>query len=189
MENNIQEYAGKLINVLKNIEEQTPLINRLKEALKDAWLTKKKVFICGNGGSAGNAVHLANDFNYGIDKKGGIGLRVEALPANTSVITCLGNDEGYDSIFSQQLKVKADAGDTLLVFSGSGNSPNVVKAIEVANELGMKTFAILGFSGGKCKELAQVPIHFAIDDMQISEDMQVIIGHMCMQWLCEENLK
>ena len=87
------------------------------------------------------------------------------------------------------MKVKADAGDTLLVFSGSGNSPNVVKAIEVANELGMKTFAILGFSGGKCKELAQVPIHFAIDDMQISEDMQVIIGHMCMQWLCEENLK
>lgn len=188
MDNIVQEYAGRLINVLNNIEEQRPLIDKLIEALKDAWITKKKVFICGNGGSAGNAIHLANDFNYGIDKKGGIGLRVEALPANTSIITCLGNDEGYDSIFSQQLKVKADTGDLLLVFSGSGNSLNVVNAIEVANELGMKTFAILGFSGGKCKELAQVPIHFAIDDMQISEDMQVIIGHMCMQWLAANPL-
>jgi D-sedoheptulose 7-phosphate isomerase len=189
MENGIQLYTEKLIRVLEEIHEHTPLIDKLKEALKDAWIHKRKVFICGNGGSAGNAVHLANDFNYGIDGNGGIGLRVEALPANTSVITCLANDEGYDSIFSQQLKVKADSGDILIVFSGSGNSPNVIKALEVANDMGMKTFAILGFSGGKCKELAQFPIHIVIDDMQISEDMQVIIGHMCMQWLHAESLK
>ena len=73
----------------------------------------------------------------------------------------------------------------LIVLSGSGNSQNVVRALEVGNGIGMKTFAILGYSGGKCKTLAQYPIHFEIDDMQISEDLQLIVGHMCMQWLAE----
>ena len=71
----------------------------------------------------------------------------------------------------------------MIVFSGSGNSPNVVRALEAGNAKGMKTFAILAFSGGRCK-VAQNPIHFEIDDMQIAEDLQLIIGHMCMQWLC-----
>ncbi|UOG42751.1 SIS domain-containing protein [Leptospira noguchii] len=176
-------YIGRLQSVL--VPERASEIERLALSLKDAWETKKQVFFCGNGGSAGNAIHLANDFNYGIDKKNGIGLRVEALPANSAVITCLANDEGYDTIFSQQLAVKANPGDVLIVLSGSGNSPNVVKALEVGNKIGMITYAILGFSGGKCKELAKYPIHFPINDMQISEDLQVIVGHMCMQWLCE----
>ena len=73
----------------------------------------------------------------------------------------------------------------LIVLSGSGNSQNVVKALEVGNDIGMRTFAILGYSGGKCKKLAQYPIHFEIEDMQIAEDLQLIVGHMCMQWLAE----
>jgi D-sedoheptulose 7-phosphate isomerase len=114
----------------------------------------------------------------------GIGLRIEALPANAAVLTCLANDIGYENIFSEQLRVKANAGDVLVVFSGSGNSPNVVNALEMGNAKGMKTFAVLGYSGGKCKDLAQVPLHFEIDDMQVAEDLQLIIGHMIMQWLC-----
>ena len=82
--------------------------------------------------------------------------------------------------------MKADAGDLLLVLSGSGNSPNIVRALEIGNEIGLKTFAILGYSGGRCAELAQIPIHFPIDDMQISEDLQLVVGHMCMQWLNEK---
>ena len=74
----------------------------------------------------------------------------------------------------------------LIVLSGSGNSQNVVNAIQVANDMKLKTFAIVGFSGGKCKNIAQVPIHFPIDDMQISEDLQTIVGHMCMQWLSQK---
>ena len=74
-------------------------------------------------------------------------------------------------------------GDVLITFSGSGNSPNIVKALEEAKKIGMTSYAVLGYSGGKAKALADVPIHFAIDDMQISEDAQVIIGHMLMQWL------
>ena len=110
-------------------------------------------------------------------------MKVEALSANPAVMSCLANDIDFSEIFSEQLLVKAEAGDLLLVLSGSGNSPNVVRALEVANKIGMKTFAILGYSGGKCAELAQVPIHFRIEDMQIAEDLQLIVGHMCMQWL------
>jgi D-sedoheptulose 7-phosphate isomerase len=179
------------IKLLKETLDVGPIekIELLAEAMLEAWKNKKTVYICGNGGSAGNAIHLANDFNYGIDKKNGVGLRIEALSANASVLTCIANDEGYDKIYSQQLRVKADANDVLIVLSGSGNSPNVVNAVLVGNELGMKTFAILGYSGGKCKEIANVPIHFAVNDMQISEDLQVIVGHMIMQWLCEKGNK
>jgi D-sedoheptulose 7-phosphate isomerase len=142
--------------------------------------------VCGNGGSAGNAMHLANDLLFGVGRKnGGGGIKVEALSANPSVLTCLANDLGYEEIFAHQLKVKGSAGDLLIVLSGSGNSPTVVRALETANAKGMKTFAVLGFSGGKCKEIAQHSIHFDVDDMQIAEDMQLVVGHMCMQWLCE----
>ena len=141
------------------------------------------MFIAGNGGSAGNAVHLANDFLYAMSKRPGSGLCVQALPANPAVITCLANDEGYDSIFALQLAVQARAGDVLIVFSGSGNSPNILRALEEAKRIGLTSYAVLGYSGGAAKALADVPIHFEIDDMQIAEDMQLIIGHMLMQWL------
>ena len=86
-------------------------------------------------------------------------------------------------MFSLQLAVLAQKGDVLIVLSGSGNSPNIVKALEEGKKIGMTSYAMLGFSGGKAKPLADVPIHFAIDDMQISEDAQTIVGHMIMQWL------
>ena len=181
------EYVRKLneiLNEFQGLETVELLAKSLRIALND----RQQLFLCGNGGSAGNAIHLANDFNYGVDRKNGIGLHVEALPANASVITCLANDVGYDNIFSQQLKVKANKGDVLLVLSGSGNSPNVIQALEVGNEIGMQTFAILGFSGGRCKEVAQHSIHFPIDDMQISEDLQLMVGHMCTQWLSQNPL-
>lgn len=160
-------------------------VPELGSALRKAWQMGRCVYLCGNGGSAGNAVHLANDLLYGAGMQAGLGLRVESLSANPAVLTCLGNDLGYDEIYAQQLRVKGQPGDVLIVLSGSGNSPNVVKALEVGNQLGIITSAILGFSGGKCKDLAQIPLHFPVNDMQIAEDLQLIIGHMCMQWLCE----
>ncbi len=161
-------------------------VSILGEALQRAWRSNKVIYLCGNGGSAGNAIHLANDFLYGAGVKIGGGLRAEALSANSAVITCLANDCGYDHIYSEQIRVKAEPGDVLIVLSGSGNSPNIVKALEVGNSIGMETFAILGYSGGRCKEIAKNSIHFEINDMQIAEDMQLIVGHMCMQWLYSE---
>tara|TARA_Y100001933_G_C18963311_1_gene549154 strand:- start:223 stop:837 length:615 start_codon:yes stop_codon:yes gene_type:complete len=159
----------------------------LAKELRQAWVEGRSVFICGNGGSAANAMHIANDFHYGIGACGPEpslpGLRVEALSANPGIITCLANDTGYANIYSHQLQVKGQAGDLLIVLSGSGNSPNIVKALETADSQQMRTFAILAFSGGRCLELAHVPIHFPIDDMQIAEDTQLVVGHLCMQWL------
>lgn len=161
-------------------------IGELVRAVEECWQNKRRLFVCGNGGSAANALHFANDFHYGIGKGRLPGLRVQALTGNVSVLTCLANDEGYDEIFSRQLAVDGDAGDILLVFSGSGNSPNIVKALEQARRMEIRSFAVLGYSGGKCKALADVPIHFAVNDMQISEDTQLVIGHMMMQWLCQK---
>ena len=155
-------------------------VKNLSNDLFDAWKSGAKVFICGNGGSASNANHLANDFLYGISPEDGKGLKVHALTANIAVNTCLANDTGYENIFSNQLSTLADTNDILIVFSGSGNSPNVVEAIRKANGVGMKTHAILGFDGGKCKELAGNAIHIAIDNMQVAEDFQMMIGHILM---------
>ena len=155
----------------------------LAAAMYGAWKQGRQVFLCGNGGSAGNAIHLANDFVYGVAKRTGGGIKALALSANPAVMTCLANDVGYDSIYSEQLAVQGGEGDLLIAFSGSGNSPNIVKVLEQARAMRVKSYAILGYSGGKCKELADVPIHFPVNDMQISEDMQLIVGHMLMQYL------
>jgi D-sedoheptulose 7-phosphate isomerase len=158
-------------------------VTLLAQELLACWREGRQVFLIGNGGSAGNAMHLANDFLYGIAKDTGPGLRVHALPANGAVMTCLANDVGYDSVFALQLATQARKGDVLIALSGSGNSGNIVKALEQARTMGMKSFAILGFSGGKAKGLADVPIHFVVNDMQVAEDTQMIVGHMVMQWL------
>ena len=175
------DYARRLQAVLQLSDWSG--VGRLALELSDCWRTGRQVFLCGNGGSAGNAIHLANDFLYGVSKTLGSGLRVSALPANSSVLTCLANDEGYESIFSMQLAVLGRRDDVLIALSGSGNSPNIVKALEQAKAMGVRSYAILGYSGGKAKALADVPIHFPVDDMQISEDLQLIVGHMVMQWL------
>jgi len=158
-------------------------IQKLAISLKYAWKKNKNIFICGNGGSAANAMHIANDFIYGAGVKRNKGLKVEALTANSSILTCLANDTGYENIFLEQLKVKAEKGDILISLSGSGNSQNVINAINFAKKNGVKTFSILGFDGGKCKKISENNIHFQINDMQISEDLQLITGHLCMQWL------
>lgn len=188
MDSIFEKYAMTLTNIIgSQTWDKTEL---LAQAMLAAWQEKRQLFLCGNGGSAGNAIHLANDFLYGIASTVPCaGMRVEALPANSAVISCLANDVGYSEIFSEQLLAKANPGDLLLVLSGSGNSPNVIRALEVANEIGMKTFAILGYSGGRCLELAQTPIHFEVNDMQISEDLQIVVGHMCMQWLAQNASK
>lgn len=158
-------------------------VSHLAESLLECWKSERQVFLCGNGGSAGNAMHLANDFLYGVSKIKGHALRATALTANSSVLTCLANDQGYEDVFSHQLAVLAREHDVLIALSGSGNSPNIVKVLEQAREMGVRSYAVLGFSGGAAKKLADVAIHFPVDDMQIAEDMQLVVGHMVMQWL------
>ena len=176
------EHLQKCFNKA-NLENVESLANELLKA----WIHGRNVYICGNGGSAANAIHIANDLHYGIGACGPgsklPGLRIEALPANTGVITCLANDTGYENIFAHQIEVKCQKDDLLIALSGSGNSPNIIKALETANSIGVQTFGILAFKGGECKKLAKTVIHFEVNDMQIAEDTQLIVGHLCMQWL------
>ena len=174
-------YARHLNEVLTGHDWSA--VGRLAAELLAGWGAGRQVFLCGNGGSAANAIHLANDLIYGVAKRPGGGLRATALPANGAVMTCLANDVGYEQIFSLQLEVLAEPGDLLIALSGSGNSPNIVTALEVARRLGLRSYAILGYDGGKARTLADVAIHFAVADMQISEDLQLIVGHMLMQFL------
>ncbi|KAF7774121.1 hypothetical protein PCIT_a0517 [Pseudoalteromonas citrea] len=185
--NNIPQLAITYVSSLTNTLEQlnTDALTLFVDTLLDMREQRGTLYLCGNGGSAANAIHLANDFTFGINPQGNA-LKVEALPANSSILTCLGNDIGYDNIFSHQLQVKAEQQDVLLVLSGSGNSQNIINAISYANNIGMTTIGILGFDGGKAKAMLDQPFHFDVQDMQISEDTQVIIGHILMKALYEE---
>ena len=146
----------------------------------------KRIYICGNGGSAANAIHIANDFIYGAavgKSRVTSGARVEALSSNSAVLTCLANDLDYKYIFSEQIRVKGESGDMLVCLSGSGNSQNILEAISIATDIGMSSWSIVGYDGGAAKTMSSRSIHFEIDDMQIAEDAQLLAAHLCMQWL------
>ena len=182
----IDSYINRLIETLK--QDKAKEITLLFNKIFNVWKNNKTVYICGNGGSAGNANHIANDLLYAAGKKNKKGINVESLSSNPSVITCLANDTGYENIFAEQLKVKGAKGDLLIVLSGSGNSLNIINAIKVAKKKKLDTFAILGFNGGKCKKILNNFIHFNVNDMQISEDIQMIVLNICIQKLMKTKL-
>lgn len=162
-------------------------VEKLATLVEDARKQRKQVFLCGNGGSAANALHIANDFTAAMFKGTRNAIRANALPANVGVLTCIGNDLSYEQIFSQQLRVLAEPGDLLIVLSGSGNSPNILALLDEARALGVQSVAILGFDGGKALTRADHIIHFALNDMQIVEDLQIVVGHMIMRHISAIN--
>lgn len=174
-------YAHRLRDVVGQADWS--MIVPLADALFDAWQTKRQVFLAGNGGSAANCNHIVNDFLYPVSKTMGKGLRMRSLAESPAVLSCLANDEGYEAIFSAQLPSLADAGDVLWVMSGSGNSANILRVLEIARDLGVTSYAVLGFDGGRAKALADHVIHFPTNDMQIAEDLQMVVSNMIVQYL------
>lgn len=156
-------------------------MDRLVEALQAVGESDGRVLVCGNGGSAANALHWATDFLYPMTRGGRPPLAFIALTANTSILTCVANDTSYEEVFSRQVDSLGRDGDLLLALSGSGNSPNVLRAIESARARGMRTFGIFGYDGGRALTLVDDALHVAIDDMQIAEDVQLIACHMVMR--------
>ena len=175
------QYLAKMASAFT--ETAASAARALAQQIERVRAEKAQVFLCGNGGSAANANHWANDLIYGAAKGGRGGVRAHSLSANTSVLMCLANDTGYENIFSGQLDVLGASGDILVALSGSGNSPNIVRAIEAGNRLGLETWAIVGFDGGKALELASHAIHFPIQDMQIAEDLQMVVCHLLTKQL------
>lgn len=158
-------------------------IQNLADVIYDCYVDDGTVFICGNGGSGSNSSHLCEDLGKGslrredFDNDEKRRLRVISLTDNTPYILAWGNDEGYDRIFGEQLKNLARPGDLLIAISGSGNSPNVLRAIDWANHHQMRTFGCTGFSGGKLREMAQQGLHVPLDDMGIVESIHLTAFH------------
>src|SRR6266481_8865417 len=158
-------------------------VHALADAIHACYEQSRFVFLCGNGGSGSNASHFCEDLGKGTlrredyDNDAKPRLRVLSLTDNTPYILAWGNDEGFERVFVEQLKNLANLGDLLIAISGSGNSANVLRAIEWANNHGMKTFGCTGFSGGKLKELAQQNLHVPLDDMGIVESIHLTAFH------------
>jgi D-sedoheptulose 7-phosphate isomerase len=153
-------------------------VARCIEILRVAHREDRQIFICGNGGSAANSSHFVTDLGKGASDAIGKRFRVMALTDNVSWMTAIGNDYSYDDVFTRQLANYARAGDLLIAVSVSGNSPNVVKALDWANGHGLNTIALVGGKRGRCAELAQEAI--VIDDTHFGrvEDAQMHILHM-----------
>lgn len=156
--------------------------NKLVEKLQQCKKRGGTVYICGNGGSAANAMHIANDFSYGYGIKDAR-FNIEALPSNSSVISCIANDVGYENIFSYQLQNKAKPNDLVILLSGSGSSKNIFNAVKVCQSMNTETLGIFGFDGGTCKDLVNHLIYFNINDMQVVEELQLMVAHAAMRIL------
>jgi D-sedoheptulose 7-phosphate isomerase len=141
------------------------------------------IFVCGNGGSGSNASHFCEDVGKGTLRREDFDddrkrrFRILSLTDNTPYILAWGNDEGFERVFVEQLKNLASAGDLLIAISGSGNSPNVLRAVEWANAHGLTTFGCTGFTGGKLQKLAHKNFHVPLDDMGIVESIHLTAFH------------
>lgn len=163
-------------------------IENLLNLLVDAYKNGKFVFVIGNGGSAANASHIAQDLAKGTrsSKEQTKRLKALSLTDNTPFITAQGNDEGYESIFEQQLRTFASKGDLLIAISGSGNSPNIIKAIEWAKANGVATVGVTGYDGGKLMQMADHKLHVPLDEMCTAESIHSIVFHYIILELREK---
>jgi D-sedoheptulose 7-phosphate isomerase len=160
-------------NLLKTIEEVT-------EVITNCFQNKGKVLFCGNGGSAADAQHLAAEFSgrFYYDREP---LYSEALHVNTSYITAVANDYSYNEVYSRLIKAKGAKGDVLVGISTSGNSENIVRALNTANELGMITVGLTGNNGGKMKDICNYLLNVPSNDTPRIQEVHILIGHI----ICE----
>jgi D-sedoheptulose 7-phosphate isomerase len=156
--------------------------------VKEAFEHNKKVITCGNGGSAFTASHYITDWNKMINLATGKKFRGVSLSDNIGLLTAFGNDLSYNDVFSGQLEALMDDGDLLVAISGSGNSPNVLQAVETAKRMGGKTLAVVGYDGGKLMPLCDHSVWVQSYDMQLCEDVHLMFGHMVMKELCSTDI-
>ena len=171
-----EDYLTRLKAVYDGLDRQQ--INAVMNALMDAYESNKTIFIFGNGGSSATASHYVCDFNKGVsiclDKK----FRFICLNDNLPSIMAIANDCGFEKIFKMQLENLMQDGDYVFAISGSGNSKNVIEAVEYAKTRNGKVISLTGYSGGKLLPLSDYPIHVNVDNMQLAEDVHMMVCHM-----------
>ena len=146
--------------------------------IAEAYEREAVIYIFGNGGSAATASHFVCDFNKGISIDKSKKFRMVCLNDSTATIMAVANDTSYDEIFRFQLEGRLKPEDLVIAISGSGNSKNVIRAVEYAREIGAKVVGITGYSGGRLGELSDYRMHVPVDDMQITEDLHMSFDHM-----------
>ena len=182
----IDNYFESVCKTLDGLSRES--ISALMDVLLGARDNGGTIFIFGNGGSGANASHICGDFikgiSYGLEKR----FKAICLNDNIPALMAIANDNSYEDIFVEQLKNFLKKDDVVIGISGSGNSMNVVKALEYANKVGARTVALCGYSGGKIKNIAKISIHAGIDNMEIAEDVHIIVAH-CIKNMIKEKLK
>jgi D-sedoheptulose 7-phosphate isomerase len=171
----IQHYLDLVKDTITKLD---PIqIEKAVDAFMRVYQEGKTIYVMGNGGSAATATHIAGDMvkgaSFGLEKR----FRVMSFADNMTAIMAVANDVSYDDIFVEQLKNFIQPGDLVLGISGSGNSKNVVKSLELAKSKGVQTMAFCGYKGGKISELADIIIHAKVMDMEVSEDLHLIAFH------------
>lgn len=176
-----EAYLKRLQTELQQIDRDS--IQRWADLIYQAWDSDRFVFIFGNGGSGTTASHMSEDLGKSTLRESDLlddtkkRLKVMSLTDNTGWIMAVGNDLSYDQIFQQQLMNFGGPGDIAIAISGSGNSPNVLNAVDWANRHGLITFGVTGFSGGKLKEIQQDGLHVELDDMGMVESIHLCLFH------------
>lgn len=161
-------------------------ISQVAETIWKAYLNDKQIFIFGNGGSASTASHMACDLGKGVNQAGKRRLRVLSLCDNVAIMTAWANDVNYDSVFTEQLKNSLNPEDIVIAISASGNSPNVVQAVEFAKKQGAVVIGMTGFLGGKLKALSDISIHYDLNDYGQVEDLHLMAEHIITQCIREK---
>lgn len=174
----ITEYLEHEIETIRSLDVEE--INQALNLLQTAFENENTVYIFGNGGSASTASHYQNDFNKGVSEHTEKKFRFQCLNDNIATVMAIANDIGYEEVFRFQLKGRLQPGDVVVAISGSGNSANVLNAVEYAKSHGNPVIGITGFDGGKLKTLSNVSLHAPIKSMQITEDIHMIFDHLMM---------
>jgi D-sedoheptulose 7-phosphate isomerase len=174
----LEAYRRRLVEVIEEIDSAA--VGAVVDTLYDAYKRGSLVLVCGNGGSAATASHMANDLVKATRVAGRHSLRAVSLCDNVSLLTAFANDEGYDGVFARQVEAVLLEGDVLIAISASGNSPNIIQAVELADQMGATTIGFTGFSGGKLSELADLVVHIPTEHGAYGhvEDAHMTLDHM-----------
>ena len=174
----IRKYIQDEIDVLTRLDVEA--INEVMQVLEQTYENGNTIYVFGNGGSSSTASHYQNDFNKGVSEHTEKKFNFICLNDNVPTVMAIANDIGFEEIFRFQLRGRLKPGDLIFAISGSGNSKNVLNAVEYAKEQGNKVVAITGFGGGKLDKLADYHLHAPVMSMQITEDVHMIFDHMIM---------
>lgn len=172
----INKYLEDEITTIKKLDVNK--INEFINILIDCLENNRRVFIFGNGGSGSTASHMTSDFNKVLFKKTDKTFNFICLNDNAALFSAIANDEGYQEVFRYQLKQRLTKNDVVIALSGSGNSKNIINAVEYAKEIGATVVGFTGYDGGKLKKLSDISLDANINNMQISEDIHLYFEHM-----------